>query len=120
MDDEDKLHARHLRDGEKHRNESPEQRAIRLQVQKPLAWPASPLNFISLDTHSTKPMCICTLVVQSQLLIYKVCYCPGMQYVIVVFYLHNFSVRREKIVMNSKADIGTSDFCQQIFNTAVS
>ena len=54
MEDEDKLYARHLREREKHRNESAEQKAIKLQVARPLAWPVSPLNF-------TKPICVLAL-----------------------------------------------------------
>ena len=52
MDDEDKLHARRLREREKHRNESPEQRATRLQVS----------HWHGLSVHA------CNLIVQSQLL----------------------------------------------------
>ena len=68
MEDEDKLHARHFREREKCRNKSPEQRATRLQVTHCMAWPVSPLNFIRKfkHMHSTKPMCTCIIIVQSQ------------------------------------------------------
>ena len=47
MDDKDKLHARQLREWEKHLNESPEQRATTQVTSKTLA----------------KPICTCSLII---------------------------------------------------------
>ena len=62
-----KLYAGGLREREKHRNVSHKKRATTLVISKLLAQPVSPLDLISLNIRSTKPMCTCTTIVQSQL-----------------------------------------------------